>query len=125
MEFGRRAVPTRAKAPLGTFPFHPRAQKGVASGKFSGSSAPGEGRGAGAFELQLPALAGRCAHLAQVHGGTVAQLPSELTELVSTVAVRGGLGARQQRIAAEEERSFGLDLGLLAGLEPQQGQRGL
>jgi hypothetical protein len=39
--------------------------------------------------------------------------------------VRGGLGARQQRIAAEEERSFGLDLGLLAGLEPQQGQRGL
>lgn len=56
---------------------------------------PGEGGEAGALELHLPALAPRAQHLAQVHGGAVAQLPGEAAELVAAVAVRRRLRARQ------------------------------
>lgn len=69
---------------------------------------PGKGGDAGALELDLPALAPRAQHLAQVHGGAVAQLPREAAELVAAVAVRRGLRARQHPVPAEEQRGLGL-----------------
>ena len=55
-------------------------------------------RAAPALELELPPLARRVEHLAQVHGRAVAQLAREVAELVAAVAVGGGSEPGRMRL---------------------------
>lgn len=106
---GHRALLLPKRAPLG--PSRP--------------ALPGKRGDAGALELDFPALAPRAQHLAQVHGGAVAQLPREAAELVAAVAVRRGLRARRHPVPAEEQRGLGLRRRRVGRgrLQPQQRQR--
>ena len=58
-------------------------------------------RGAGALELQLPALAARVDDLAERDGAAVAELTGPVAELMAAVARGVRLHARQQRVAGE------------------------
>jgi len=59
------------------------------------------GRGPGALELQLPALAARVHHFPQRDRAPVAQLAGPVAELMAAVAGGVGVHAGEQRVAAK------------------------
>ena len=60
---------------------------------------------AGSLELQLPTLVVLVDDLAQVHGGTVAELTREVAKLIAAVAVRRRLRSRNDAASVGQRKN--------------------